>query len=320
MIRLDHSIKVAYRPSLTYPDCFTHVKGDHINFILGNNTEAKETYMKTILITGATSGIGRATVLSLVSLGHRLIFIARNSEKAENVKNGIITSTGKNDVNYILADLSSKRQVRECAETFRKNYETLDILINNAGVCLPERRITTDGMEESFQINHLSHFMLSNLLTDLLKRSDDPRIINVSSAAYESGVFDPENLQSEKVFKPFGTYCNTKLLNLLFTYELADRLNNDGITVNALHPGVVGTGFGNEFKGLFRVLLKIGKPFLLSPEKGAITSVYLATSDEVIKVTGKYFVKCKPVETKNRYINPENRRILWEKSMQLSEL
>lgn len=276
--------------------------------------------MQTVLITGGNSGIGKATASELASKGYQVVFITRNREKGEEVKNEIIASSKNENVDYILADLTSKKQVRQCVETFKKSYQKLDVLINNAGVCLPEKRITADGLEESFQINHLSHFMLSNLLIDDLKKSDNPRIINVSSAGYSSGKFDPENFQSEKKFGTFSTYCDTKLLNILFTFELAERLEDTGITVNALHPGVVNTNFAHELKGILNVLNKMFKPFLMSPGKGATTSVYLASSEEVKNITGKYFVKCKQVETKNVFITPENRKILWEKSMELSGL
>ena len=274
--------------------------------------------MKTVLITGGNSGIGKATVYKLATMGYQVIFIARNREKAESVRNEINAILKNNNTDYIIADLTSIHQVHQLADTFKLRFKVLDVLINNAGVCLPERRITEDGLEESFQINHLSHFMLSILMLDMLNKSDDPRIINVSSGGYSSGKFDPENFQSEKKFGSFRTYCNTKLLNLLFTFELAERLKDKGITVNALHPGVVNTNFAHELKGVFNILNKLSKPFLLSPEKGAATSVYLASSDEIKNVTGKYFVKCKQVDPKNEYITSENQKILWNLSLKLS--
>ena len=276
--------------------------------------------MKTVLITGGNSGIGKATATELAQKEFQVVFVARNREKAEAAKKEIIAFSKNVNVDYIIADLTSKKSVRQCVDIFKKSYSKLDVLINNAGVCLPEKRITKDGLEESFQINHLSPFMLSNLLLDYLKKSDNPRIINVSSTAHKSGKFDPENLQSEKKFGPFSTYSDTKLLNILFTIELARRLKDDGITVNALHPWVVNTNFAGEFKGFFGVLGKIFKPMLISPKKGSATSVYLASSGDVRNVTGKYFAKCKPVETKNVYITPDNCKILWEKSLELSGL
>jgi retinol dehydrogenase 12 len=276
--------------------------------------------MKTVLITGANSGIGKATATALATIGYKVVFIARNPEKAEEVKKEIISVSKNTDVSFIIADLMSLKDVRKCAETFIVKYKTLDVLINNAGVCLPERRITEDGFEEMFQINHLSHFLLTNLLLDTLKKSSDPRIINVSSAGYKSGKFDPGNFLSEKKFGTFSTYCNTKLLNILFTFELAERLKDTGITVNTLHPGVVNTNFAGELKGILGFLNRMFKPFLISPEKGAATSVYLASSEAVKSVTGKYFEKCKAVLPANEFINKVNQKILWDKSMELSGL
>jgi len=223
-------------------------------------------------------------------------------------------------VDFIIGDLLSLTEVRKSAELFKEKYQKLDILINNAGVCLPERKITPDGFEHMFQINHLSHFLLTHQFLDLLKKSDEPRIINVSSAGYKSGKFDPENLQSEKKFGSFSTYCDTKLLNILFTFELAEKLKGTGVTVNALHPGVVRTNFAGDLKGIFGLLNKMFKPFLISPKKGAATSVYLASSEEVKNITGKYFEKCKAVVPKNEFINSTNQKLLWDKSMKFSGL
>ncbi len=274
--------------------------------------------MKTVLITGANSGIGKATATALAKKGYQVVFIARNLQKAEAVKKEIISASNNKAVDFILADLMSLKQVRKCAGSFIQRYQKLDVLINNAGVCLPERRITEDGFEEMFQINHLSHFLLTNLLLDVLKKSAEPRIINVSSAGYKSGKFDVRNLQSEQKFGTFSTYCNTKLLNILFTFELAEKLKGTGITVNTLHPGVVNTNFAGELKGILNILNQMFKPFLLSPEKGAATSIYLASSDEVKTISGKYFEKCKVVEPKNEFITAANQKILWKKSLQLS--
>jgi NAD(P)-dependent dehydrogenase (short-subunit alcohol dehydrogenase family) len=276
--------------------------------------------MKTVLITGANSGIGKATATTLAAKGYQVVFVGRNLQKAETVKQEIINATKNTAVDFVIADLRSLSQVRKCAEVFEKRYHKLDILINNAGVCLPERRITDDGFEEMFQINHLSHFLLTNLLIDCLKKSGAGRIINVSSAGYKSGKFDITNLQSEQRFGSFSTYCDTKLLNLLFTFELAKKLNGTGITVNALHPGVVNTNFAGEMRGILGLLNRLFKPFLLTPEKGAITSVYLSSSDEVNNITGKYFEKCKIVEPRNKNISVSSQEILWQKSLELTGL
>jgi NAD(P)-dependent dehydrogenase (short-subunit alcohol dehydrogenase family) len=276
--------------------------------------------MKTVLITGANSGIGKTTATTLSIMGYKVVFVARNIEKAEATKKEIIQVSGNNSVDFILADLMSLSQIEECASTFKHRHENLDILINNAGVCLPERRITEDGFEAMFQINHLSHFLLTNLMLEVLEKNEESRIINVSSAGHKVGKFDLDNLQSEHHFGSLSTYCNTKLLNILFTFELAERLKGTGVTVNTLHPGVVNTNFAGEMKGVFNVLNQMTKPFLINPEKGAATSIYLATSEDVKTVTGKYFEKCKAVEPKNKFINKVNQQLLWDKSMELSGL
>jgi NAD(P)-dependent dehydrogenase (short-subunit alcohol dehydrogenase family) len=276
--------------------------------------------MKTVLITGGNSGIGKATVAGLAQKGWQVVFTARNLQKAESVKREIIQRSGNDKVGYIIVDLTSVKQVRECAQTFKTRYEKLDVLINNAGICLPERRITVDGLEESFQVNHLSHFLLTNLLLDILKKSDDPRIINLSSAAHKAGKVDFDSINGFKPYNSFRAYADTKLYNILFTLELAEKLKDKGISVNTLHPGVVGTNFGNEFGRIFKFLYRLGKPFMITPEKGANTSIYLADSDEVKNITGIYFVRCKPVKLTNPHINNENRRKLWEKSLELASM
>lgn len=192
--------------------------------------------MKTVLITGANSGIGKATAIELAAKCYQVEFISRNLQKAKAVKNEIISSSGNNNVDFIIGDLLSLAEVRKSAEIFKEKYKNLNVLINNADVCLPERKITKDGFEHMFQIYHLSHFLLTHLLLNMLKKSGEPRIINVSSAGYKAGKFDPENLQSEKKFGSFSTYCDTKLLNILFTFELAEKLKGSGITVNAFTP------------------------------------------------------------------------------------
>lgn len=276
--------------------------------------------MKTALITGANSGIGKATAITLANQGYHVVFIARNLQKAEATKKEILHASNNDFVDFIIADLLSLAQVRKAAEIFKHRYQKLDLLINNAGVCLPERKISGDGFEEMFQINHLSHFLLTNLLLDALKMNNEARVVNVSSAGYKMGKFDLANLQSEKNFGPFTTYCNTKLLNILFTFELAERLKGSGITVNAVHPGVVRTNFASELKGFFKLVNILFKPFLLSPAKGAATSVHVATSEEVNKTTGKYFEKSKVVLPKNEFINITNQKHLWDKSMELTGL
>jgi retinol dehydrogenase 12 len=286
-----------------------------IKKIISINFLSQSSMMKTVLITGATSGIGKAAALALARTGFQIIFIARNLQKAEYLVKQIKYVSVNTPVDFFIADLSSLGQVRRSAEAFIDRYHKLDVLINNAGVCLPQRRITEDGFEETFQVNYLSHFLLTCLLLEELKKVPEGRIINVSSALYKNGIFDELNLQSQKGFTPYGAYGDTKLFNILFTLELAERLKGTSITVNALHPGVVRTNFGSELTGYRKSLSTVFQPFFLSPEKGAETSVYLASSEEVKSVTGKYFDRCRIFDLESEFINETNQKILWEKSV-----
>jgi retinol dehydrogenase-12 len=266
------------------------------------------------LITGATEGIGRVTALELARKGFTVVLAARDAARAEGVKREITVSTGRTDVDYILADLSSLRQVRQLAATFQQRYPRLDVLINNAGIFAPARKMTEDGFESSYQVNYLSPFLLTQLLLEDLGRSEQGRIINLSSSVYTMGKFNPQNLQSEKSFSVIGTYAASKLLMLLFTVELARRLSDTRITANALHPGIVRTRMMLRAPGAFRVMAYLSLPFSISPQQGAETTVYLAASPEVSTLSGEYFVKCEPVATKSKFNTEEIRTLLWRLS------
>jgi retinol dehydrogenase 12 len=263
------------------------------------------------LITGATQGIGKITAIELAKKGFTVIFAARDAGKAETVKREISDAVGRNDVHYIIADLRSLKEVRSLADTFQKSYPRLDVLINNAGVFPPARRITEDGFEFSYQVNYLSHFLLTHLLLEQLGRSEQGRIINLSSSVHSMGKFDPNNLQSEEAFSVIGTYAASKLFMLLFTIELAEKLADTRITANALHPGIVRTQMMLGAPGVFRLMAYLSLPFSVSPEHGAETSVYLATSPDVSAFSGEYFVKSKPAAIKSKFNTPEIRALLW---------
>jgi retinol dehydrogenase 12 len=271
------------------------------------------------LITGATEGVGKVTALELAKKGFTIVVAARNASKAEALMREIETSTGNASCGYIVADLGSRRQVRQLAETFRGRYSTLDVLINNAGVFLPTRTETEDGYETMFQVNYLSPFLLTNLLLEELQNSEQGRIINLSSSVYAFGRFDPENLQSEKRFSAFGTYAATKLFVLKFTEELARRLNATGVTANAVHPGIVRTRMMLRAAGSLRLVSYLSLPFSTSPFTGAQTSVYLASSPEVNFITGQYFAKSKRAAVKNKFDTLENRALLWDLSLNAAE-
>lgn len=276
---------------------------------------------KNILITGATSGIGRSTVLALSSMGASVTFIARNKDKAEILLKELNTKS-QNKAAYVLADLSSQKEVKSAAKEYLKMNRPLDILINNAGLINLKRRETIDGFEETFAVNHLAYFSLTNLLIDKLKESESARIINISSGAHQFVKrMNFDDIQSEKNYKPFKVYSYSKLANILFTRKLSEILKDDNITVNCLHPGVVATGFASQNDSKFqKFLFKLSKPFMRSSNKGAETSIYLSSSDDVSDVSGKYFYNSKVSKISSGASNEEDTERLWRISMELTEL
>ncbi len=268
------------------------------------------------LITGGTDGVGKATAIELGKRGFAVVLAARDAVKAEAVKKEIAAIAGHAEVDYIVADLASLRQTRILAERFKRRHPRLDVLIGNAGVFLAARTLTEDGFEKTYQVNYLSHFLLTELLLGELEKSQQGRIITLSSSVYAVGQFDAQNLQSERKFSVLGTYAASKLCVLMFTKELAKRLGGTGITANSVHPGIVRTGMMLKAPGAFRIMSYASLPFSISPEEGARTSVYLATSPEVRAVSGGYFAKSKKTATKNRFDTEENRSLLWELSLE----
>lgn len=266
------------------------------------------------LITGATDGLGKATALALAARGFRVVLSARNTEKAEAVRRQITAASPAAEVTCLPVDLASLAQTRSLADHFKRGFPRLDVLINNAGVFLPRRTVTGDGFETTHQVNYLSHFLLTHLLLGELKKSAEPRIINLSSSVYALARFDADNLQSEKRYSSFGTYAASKLCMLMFTEELSRRLEGTGITANAVDPGVVRTPMMRNAPGALRIVSYLALPFSISAEAGARTSVHLATSPEVRGVSGAYFASSKQRATRNRFDTAANRRLLWELS------
>jgi NAD(P)-dependent dehydrogenase (short-subunit alcohol dehydrogenase family) len=263
---------------------------------------------KTILITGSTDGIGKQTALELSKMGANVLLHGRNQNRGGNALEEIKKKTGNNKIEFFIADLSSQKQVRLLAEKIQEKHNRLDVLINNAGVYMKERQLTEDGLEMTFAVNHLSHFLLTYLLLDLLKKSSPSRIINISSIAHQSGSVDFDNLQGEKKFSSYGAYALSKLANILFTYKLAEKLKNTGVTVNCLHPGVINTK-----------LLRAGFGFGgASLDVGAETPVYLAISLEVENITGRYFVKKKETKSSTITYDIKIRKKFWEISEKLA--
>ncbi|QKG57784.1 SDR family oxidoreductase [Hymenobacter sp. BRD128] len=278
---------------------------------------------KIILVTGATSGIGEVTARELARQGAHVIILARNRQKAERTRQEIIATTGNQRVDVVLADLSLMQQVRDVAAQLHDKYPRLDVLVNNAGLMFgAERELSADGYEMTLATNHLGPFLLTSLLLDLLQKSPAARIVNVASMAYRFSKPTLDDLQSERSYSPVWEYGNTKLWNIMFTQELAKRLREHGITnvtTNALHPGAVATGYGQQTGGIISALLALGRPLMLSPEKGAETSLFLATDPGVAATSGGFFSKKKPEPVKSKFNTPGNNKKLWEISEALTD-
>jgi NAD(P)-dependent dehydrogenase (short-subunit alcohol dehydrogenase family) len=273
---------------------------------------------KTVLVTGANQGIGKATAIALARKGARVVIVSRNADKGGAALAEVQAASPQREGELLVADLSSQAEVRRLAAEFRARHARLDVLVNNAGVIVPERHTTVDGIEETFAVNHLAPMLLTLELMDLLKASAPARVVTVSSEAHRGASMHWDDLQfrSHK-YRSFKAYGQSKLANILFTYELARRLDGTGVTANALHPGVIGSGFGQTYPGALSVLIKIARPFLLTPEEGAATSVYLASSPEVEGMTGQYFSKCRPVRSNAVSYDVASQRKLWALSVEM---
>jgi retinol dehydrogenase-14 len=275
---------------------------------------------KTALITGGTSGIGKATAVALAAMGADVVVVGRNRERGEAAVGEIKSQSHSESVELMLADLSAQDEVRGLADTFMERYERLDVLANNAGLVQSKRTETADGIETTLAINHLAPFLLTNLLLDRLKQSAPSRVITVSSEAQRWGDMDFDDLQSTQKYRGFPVYGMTKLANIMFTYELAERLKGTFVTANCLHPGAVGTNFGKNNAGPMTLFFRAAKPFMRTPEQGADTLIWLASSPDVEGVSGKYFSDRKEIEAKKIAYDPAARRKLWEISEDLTGL
>jgi len=277
---------------------------------------------KICMVTGANSGIGKATALALAQMGATVVMVCRDHARGEEARSEITTTSRNNAVDLLLADLSSQQSIRQLVETFQHHYTHLHVLINNVGASFPgRRRETVDGVEMTFAVNYLAPFLLTNLLLDLLKASAPARIVNVSSAAHKSGSVQMDDLQAEKHYGSMHTYPQAKLAVVLFTYELARRLQGTGVTTNCLHPGFVATNFAQRDAGpAARLLVKVIGSFGTSPQEGATTSIYLASSPDVEGVTGQYFVKSIPRRSSAISYDESLQRRLWEQSAKLVNL
>jgi retinol dehydrogenase 12 len=269
----------------------------------------------TYLVTGATAGIGRVTALRLAEKGGILIGVGRSPAKCEAVCQAITQSTGNPQVDFLVADLSLQSHVRKLAEEIHKRYDRVNVLVNNAGGFFFRREISREGIEMTLALNHLNYFLLTNLLIDLIVASAPARIVNVSSGAHLSGEIDFEDLECRRRYWGLRAYSQSKLANVLFTYELARRLEGKPVTANVLHPGYVATQFGHNNNLFVRWGIKFSQ--LIggrTPEEGARTSVYLASSPEVEGVTGRYYVDSQPRRSSAASYDLEIAKRLWEVS------
>ncbi len=274
---------------------------------------------KNYLVTGATSGMGRVTAEAIAQTGANLVMVSRNQDKLEQAKKEISGSTGNEKIDIICADLSETEGIKQAASAFKSKYNRLDVLINNAGGIFPDRKLTKDGFEYTFALNHIGYFLLTGLLLDLIPKDQPSRIISISSMAHKYGHINFDDLFFEKTkYSSMRAYSQSKLANILFTIVLADKLKDTKITANCVHPGGVHTRFGSDFKGFMGFLVKTSMSLMRTPEKGASTCIYLALSDGLEGITGKYFADKKIAKTSDEARDMEIANSLWQVSEELT--
>ena len=270
---------------------------------------------KICLVTGATNGIGKATAQALAQMGATVIIVGRNPAKCAAVVSEIKKKSGNNTVEALIADLSIMAEVRQVADQFKAKFQKLHVLVNNAGGAFVKRQVTAEGFEKTFALNHLNYFLFTNLLLDTLKASAPSRIINVASDAHKGAQLNFDDLQCEKGNFVFNAYGRSKLATVVFSYELARRLAGTGVTCNVLHPGLVRTGFASNMGAVPSAVINLFMRFVgITPEQGAQTSVYLATSPDVENVTGKYWEKSRVVPSGRAAYDEDTWTRLWEVS------
>jgi NAD(P)-dependent dehydrogenase (short-subunit alcohol dehydrogenase family) len=277
---------------------------------------------KIVLVTGATDGLGKASALELARMGAQIVIVGRNPSKTDSTVREIKAQSGNEQVEKIVADLSSLSEIRKVADIFQERHDRLHVLMNNVGAVYMQRETSVDGLERTFALNHLSYFLLTNWLLDALKtaaaQDGEARVVNVSSEAHRTvRRLDFDDLQRVRRYSGFEVYRQTKLMNILFTYELSRRLEGTGITANALHPGLVATSFGQNNKGLWRILHTLfQRLFGKSPEEGAETQLYVASAPELQGITGKYFSGKREARSSNASYDVEAQQRLWAVSEQ----
>ncbi|MEL6402909.1 MAG: SDR family oxidoreductase [Chloroflexota bacterium] len=276
---------------------------------------------KVVMVTGATNGIGEITALELARQGATVVVVGRTLSKLEDTVARIKSETGNQNISYIQADLSSMAEVRNAAEQFLAQFERLDVLVNNAGAYFAERKTTADGYEMTLALNHLNYFLLTDLLLDTIKQTaetqGEARIVNVSSDAHQAARIKFDDIQATN-YSSFGRYGESKLMNIMFTYALARRLEGTKVSTNALHPGLVETGFGKNNGGMSKFFISIlSKFFGKSPEEGAETNIYLAASPEAKGITGKYWADKQQKQSNKASYDVDAQERLWSISEEL---
>jgi NAD(P)-dependent dehydrogenase (short-subunit alcohol dehydrogenase family) len=274
---------------------------------------------KTVLVTGATNGIGFITALELAKMDAVVLMVARDEKKGRAKLEEIRQTVPNAKLELLLADLSSMASIRQLATNITAKYSSLDVLVNNAGAFYSDRRVSKDGLEMTFALNHIGYFLLTNLLMNILKRGKNARIVSVSSGAHLSAKINFDDLQFEQKFSGWAAYCTSKLMNVLFTKELSRRLAGTGVTANCLHPGFVNTGFAGDSSDFFGRMLNFVKNFAaITPEKGAETMIYLSSSQDVTGVTGEYFEKKKIAKVDPKALDSSIAKRLWDVSEKLT--
>jgi NAD(P)-dependent dehydrogenase (short-subunit alcohol dehydrogenase family) len=271
---------------------------------------------KICIVTGANSGIGKATAMGLAKMGAVVVMACRDRDRGEAALREIKSGSGSDSVELMLVDLASQESIRQFAADYKRAHDQLHVLVNNAAVNRWTFSKTVDGLETNFAVNHFGPFLLTNLLLDVLKASAPARIINLTSSAQSAIDFD--DLMGEAHFDRWQAYSRSKMANVLFTYELARRLSGSGVTANCAHPGVVRTNLGRDVGPVFKIFVAVMKPFMKSPEKGAQTPIYLASSPEVEGVSGKYFVNKKEAVSSAQSYDEAAARRLWQISEELT--
>lgn len=273
---------------------------------------------KVVVITGATSGIGEVAADRLAAKGYRIVFIARDPARGEETLKHLRAIAGDLAHRAFYADLSRLSEMKRVAAEIADAEPDIDVLVNNAGALFNTRKVTEDGLETTFALNHMSYFVVTNLLRSRLKTG--ARVVSTASNAHRRAHLDFSDLQSSRGYSGFGAYGRSKLCNILFTRELARRLEGTGVTANCLHPGFVATRFGDQSGGMMSVAMRAAKNFAITPEQGAETIVHLAASPDVAGVTGAYFYKCRPATPSREAQDDADAKRLWEISAEIAGL